>query len=64
MKSGDLTHEEAQGLRTERRDIRHTEQGYKSDGALTMDERHDLHQQINEQSKDIYAEKHDEEARP
>jgi len=64
VKSGELTHEEAQGLRTERTDIRQTEQAYKSDGALTKDERQDLHQQLTEQSRDIYAEKHDDEKRP
>jgi hypothetical protein len=64
VKTGQLTHEEAQGLRTERRDIRQTEQGYKADGTLTGDERQDLHQQLNDQSKDIYEEKHDDEARP
>ena len=64
VKTGELTQDEAQDLRTERRDIRETEQTYKADGTLTRDERVDLHQQLNEQSKDIYAEKHDEESRP
>jgi len=64
VKSGELTHDEAQGLRTERRDIRQDEQAYKSDGTLTGTERQDLHQELNEQSKDIYAEKHDAEVRP
>lgn len=63
VKSGELTHDEAQQLRTERRDIRGLEQDYKSDGTLTRDERQNLHQQLNEQSRDIYAEKHDEETR-
>jgi Skp family chaperone for outer membrane proteins len=59
VKSGELTHDEAQELRTERRDIRELEQGYKSDGTLTRDERTDLHQQLNQQSREIYEEKHD-----
>lgn len=59
VKSGDLTRNEAQELRTERRDIRELEQGYKSDGTLTKDERVDLHQQLNQQSREIYEEKHD-----
>ena len=63
VKSGELTHGEAQELRTERSDIRDLEQTYKSDGALTHDERQDLHQQLNQQSQEIYEEKHDEETR-
>jgi hypothetical protein len=63
VKSGELTHGEAQDLRTERRDIRELEQTYKSDGALTKDERQDLHQQLNQQSQEIYEEKHDDEKR-
>lgn len=59
VKSGDLTRNEAQELPTERRDIRELEQGYKSDGTLTKDERVDLHQQLNQQSREIYEEKHD-----
>jgi hypothetical protein len=63
VKSGELTRDEAQGLRDERRDIRELEQGYKSDGALTKDERKDLHQELNGQSQTIYDEKHDDEKR-
>jgi Skp family chaperone for outer membrane proteins len=63
VKSGELTHPEAQELRTERRDIRQLEQDYKSDGSLTKDERQDLHQQLNQQSREIYEEKHDDERR-
>jgi Skp family chaperone for outer membrane proteins len=63
VKSGELTHDEAQELRTERRDIRDLEHTYKEDGSLTRDERQDLHQQLNQQSHEIYEEKHDEEKR-
>jgi Skp family chaperone for outer membrane proteins len=63
VKSGELTHGEAQELRTERRDIRDLEQTYKSDGTLTGAERQDLHQQLNQQSQEIYEEKHDDEER-
>jgi hypothetical protein len=63
VQSGELTRDEAQELRTERRDIRELEQGYKSDGALTRDERQDLHQQLNQQSREIYEEKNDGEER-
>jgi Skp family chaperone for outer membrane proteins len=59
VKSGELTHGEAQELRTERRDVRDLEQTYKSDGELTRDERQDLHQQLNQASREIYEEKHD-----
>jgi Skp family chaperone for outer membrane proteins len=62
--SGELTKPEAQELRAERRDIRQLEQDYKSDGALTRDERQDLHRELNQQSREIYEEKHDEEVRP
>jgi hypothetical protein len=63
VKSGELTHGEAQDLRTERRDIRDLEHTYKEDGTLTHDERQDLHQQLNQQSQEIYEEKHDDETR-
>ena len=63
VKSGELTNDEAQELRTERRDIRELEHTYKADGSLTRDERQDLHQQLNQQSQEIYEEKHDEETR-
>ena len=63
VKSGELTHGEAQDLRTERRDIRDLEHTYKEDGTLTRDERQDLHQQLNQQSQEIYEEKHDDETR-
>jgi hypothetical protein len=63
VKSGELTHDEAQELRTERHDIRDLEHTYKSGGTLTQDERQDLHQQLNQQSQEIREEKHDEETR-
>jgi hypothetical protein len=63
VKSGELTHDEAQDLRTERRDIRQLEHTYKEDGSLTRVERQDLHQQLNQQSQEIYEEKHDDETR-
>jgi hypothetical protein len=63
VKTGELTHDEAQDLREGRRDIRQTEQAYKSDGTLTRDERVDLHQDLNQQSKDIYEAKHNDVTR-
>jgi hypothetical protein len=60
VKTGELTHDEAQDLREGRREIRQTEQEYKSDGMLTREERVDLHQDLNAQSKDIYEAKHND----
>lgn len=60
VKSGELTQEEAQALRDGRREIRQTEQAYKSDGTLTREERTDLHQDLSQQSKDIYEARHNE----
>jgi hypothetical protein len=63
VKSGELTRDESQELLAERRDIRELEQGYKVDGSLNRDERQDLHQQLNQQSREIAEEKHDGEQR-
>lgn len=64
VRSGELTRQETRGLMQERRNIRQEERAYKSDGRLTKTERKDLHQDLNELSKDIYTEKHDGEQRP
>jgi len=63
VRSGELTRDEAKGLRGEQRDIRQEERAYKSDGKLTRDERQDLHQDQNGASRNIYAEKHDDDRR-
>jgi hypothetical protein len=63
VRSGELTRQEMGDLYRERRDIRQEERAYKSDGVLTKDERKDLHQDLNDLSKDIYTEKHDDEKR-
>jgi hypothetical protein len=63
VKSGELTRGEAQELRAERRDIRELERDYKSDRVLTKEERQDLNQQLNQNSREIYEEKHDAERR-
>jgi hypothetical protein len=63
VRSGELTREEARGLVKEQREIRKTEGEYKADGVLTRDERRDLHQQLNQASKNIYQQKHDAEKR-
>ncbi|GEM_PF-467764 len=64
VRSGQLTPEETKMLLTQQKDIRQDEREMKSDGNLTLDERKQLHQQLNEASRDIYREKHDEERMP
>jgi hypothetical protein len=63
VKSGELTRPEAQELRGERRDIRDLERTYESDGTLTKGERSDIKQQLDQNSREIYEEKHDDERR-
>ena len=63
-RSGELTRAETKSLRQEQRSIRQEERAYKSDGKLTPAERKDLHHDLNQASKDIYREKHDDEKRP
>ena len=63
VRSGELTKDEAKGLRAEQRGIRQEERAYKSDGTLTRDERRDLHQDLSTASRNIYSEKHDAEVR-
>lgn len=63
VKSGELSKEEAQGLREDKRDIRQQKRAAKSDGTVTGQERKDLHKSLNESSQNIYEEKHDAEKR-
>jgi hypothetical protein len=63
VRSGELTHSEARGLRQEQRQIRTEERAYKSDGKLDRAERKDLHQDLNQASKNIYQDKHNAETR-
>jgi hypothetical protein len=63
VRSGELTKDEAKGLRAEQRSIRQEERQYKSDGILARDERKDLHQDLNASSRNTYNEKHDAETR-
>lgn len=53
----------ARGLREQPRAIRQEERSHKADGQLTPQERKDLHQDLNNLSKDIYKEKHDADSR-
>ncbi len=63
VKSGELTHGEAKALRSEQRAIRAQEREFKSDGVLTHGERRELHRDLNESSRDIHREKHDNDSR-
>jgi Skp family chaperone for outer membrane proteins len=63
VKSGQLTKEEAAQLRQQQRAIRAEERAYKSDGKLTVEERKDLKQDINQANKAIYQETHDDQTR-
>lgn len=63
VKSGELTRSEVKALRTEQRAIRAQEREFKSDGVLTKGERRELHRDLNESSRDIRREKHDDDQR-
>lgn len=63
VKSGELTHQEAQSLRSEQRQIRTEERAYKADGNLDKAERKDLRQDVRAANRHIAAEKHDAEMR-
>lgn len=64
VKSGELTRDEAKNLRGDQRALRQKEHAYKSDGQLTKAERVDLQKDLNANSKEIYADKHNAEVRP
>ena len=64
VRSGQLTRPEATQLRQQERAVRAEERAYKSDGKVTPAERKDLHQGLNQASKDIYQQKHDAQTRP
>ncbi|TKB78666.1 MAG: hypothetical protein E8D45_04095 [Nitrospira sp.] len=63
VRSGELTRDEAKGLREEGKAIREKERAFKSDGVVTKEERKELHQDLNERSKNIAQEKHDADTR-
>lgn len=63
VKSGELTHSEAKDLRADQRALRQKERAYKADGQLTKAERTDLQKDLNANSKEIYADKHNSEVR-
>jgi hypothetical protein len=63
VRSGELTPHEAHKLEREQRGIRKEERQYKSDGQLSAAERKDLHQDLNQASRDIREQKHDGQER-
>jgi len=63
IRSGQLTGDEARGLRERQRQIRQERRGYRSDGTITRDERRDLHRDRRELSRQIYRERHDNDRR-
>ena len=63
IKSGALTKEEGRALTAEQKAIRAKEREMKSDGSLTREVRKELHQDLNEASKNISEQKHDAETR-
>ncbi|MHB9154730.1 MAG: hypothetical protein ACYC5N_03430 [Endomicrobiales bacterium] len=63
VRSGELTRDEARGLVRHEREIRKMKRDAKSDGVVTPEERTDLHQKLNQESRKIYEEKHDAETR-
>ena len=63
VESGALTRSEANALRAEQRAIRAQEREFRSDGVLTRGERRELHRDLNESSRDIRREKHDNATR-
>ena len=64
VKSGELTHAEANDLRGDQKNIHQEEKAFKSDGTLSKNERQELHQDQTAASKEIYQEKHDAQERP
>jgi len=63
VRSGELTPEEARGLRTEQKLVRITKRAMKADGKVTPRERRVLNRQLNRTSRDISREKHDDQKR-
>jgi uncharacterized membrane protein YebE (DUF533 family) len=64
VKSGQLTPEEAKNLKQEEQAIQTEKKAYKADGVVTRAERKDLHQDLNQASRDIHADKHNAQTVP
>ena len=64
IRSGELTHREAQRLRAEQAGLRAEERLYRRTGdGLSGWERRDLHRDLNRTSRDVYRQKHDRQDR-
>ena len=64
IRGGSLTKGEAGRIIHKEQQLNRLERELKSDGTLTRDERKTLHQELNELSRKIYGEKHDDQTRP
>lgn len=64
VRSGELTRGGFRHLEQKEAAVRREERQYESDGRLTKEERKDLHQDLNQMSRDIYREKHGADKRP
>jgi len=64
VKSGELTKDEVKDLRESKKAIRDKVKDAKSDGKVTLEERKDIHKDLNDRSKDIYEKKHNDVKRP
>ena len=58
VRSGELTRRETLRLEKEQREINRDKKEAKSDGIVTIDERKEIHQDLNQASRHIYRAKH------
>lgn len=63
VRSGELTKRETRRLKHEQVHIRAKEARFKADGKLTKRERVKLHRDLNQSSRHIYRQKHDDQSR-
>lgn len=61
VRNGSLTPDEAKGLRQREDSMEAMEKQFEGDGKLSRDESKQLNQQLNDASRNIFAEKHDTE---
>jgi uncharacterized membrane protein YebE (DUF533 family) len=59
VRTGELTKEEAKDLRQGQKEVRQLKKEARSDGKVTKEERKEIQQKLNLESKEIYQEKHD-----
>ncbi len=57
VKTGELTKDEAKGLVESQNEIREMKQGAREDGVVTKEERLELQEKLNQQSREIYKKK-------